>query len=43
MSNYEDMYALLFNNITDVIEQLQNVQLQAEEMYLVDEEDEKKV
>lgn len=43
MSNYEDMYALLFNNITDVIEQLQNAQLQAEEMYLADEEDEKKV
>lgn len=47
MVNYRAMYYRLFNKITDVIEELQVVQQQAEEMYMQDcaeepEEEEKK-
>lgn len=31
---YGQMYALLFNKITDIIEELQEVQRQAEEIYI---------
>lgn len=34
MPNYEKLYHLLFNKITDVIEELQKVQQEAEEIYI---------
>ncbi|AGA68297.1 hypothetical protein Desdi_0772 [Desulfitobacterium dichloroeliminans LMG P-21439] len=34
MTNYSEMYLILFNKITDIIEELQNVQRQTEEMYI---------
>ncbi|MEA5024267.1 hypothetical protein SDC9_09377 [bioreactor metagenome] len=34
MANYSEMYHILFNKITDIIEELQDVQRQTEEMYL---------
>lgn len=34
MENYKDMYFQLFNQITDVIEQLKEIQKKAEEMYI---------
>ncbi|WP_313529150.1 hypothetical protein [Anaerotignum sp.] len=37
MSDYKDMYFLLLNKITDVIQDLQEIQQQAEEMYIVQE------
>ena len=36
MPDYKKMYAMLFNSITDVISQLQEIQKQAEELYLDD-------
>ena len=37
MTDYKNMYFQLFNKITDIIEQLKEVQKQAEEMYINDE------
>ena len=34
MNDYEEMYKALFNKITDVIEELKEVQKQTEEMYI---------
>jgi hypothetical protein len=34
MADYKQMYAKLFNKVTDVIEELQEVQRQAENMYI---------
>lgn len=34
MSDYQVMYAVLFEKVTAVIEELQNVQRQTEEMYI---------
>ncbi len=34
MDKYEEMYKTLFNKITDVIEDLKEVQKQTEEMYI---------
>ena len=34
MPDYQKMYAALFNRITDVIGELQEIQQQTEEMYL---------
>ena len=34
MNEYEEMYRKLFNKITDVIEELKEVQKQTEEMYI---------
>ena len=34
MANYSEMYHILFNKITDIIEELQDIQRQTEEMYL---------
>ncbi len=34
MNDYEEMYKKLFNKITDVIEELKEVQQQTEEMYI---------
>lgn len=34
MVDYEEMYAKLFNKLTDVIEELQQVQRQTEDMYI---------
>ena len=41
MNDYEEMYKALFNKITDVIEELKEVQRQTEEMYIsaTDKED----
>lgn len=38
MKDYKEMYFLLFNKITDIIENLQEIQQQVEEMYIVQEE-----
>lgn len=38
MTDYKDMYFLLLNRITDIIQDLQEIQQQAEEMYLVQED-----
>lgn len=38
ITNYKEMYFLLFNKITDTIEDLQKIQQQAEEMYISQEE-----
>ena len=34
MPDYKDMYYRLFNELTDVIEKLKEIQSQAEEMYI---------
>lgn len=34
MINYSEMYHILFNKITDIIEELQEIQRQTEEMYI---------
>lgn len=38
MNDYKEMYFLLFNKITDNIARLQELQQQAEEMYIIHEE-----
>ncbi len=38
MTDYKEMYFLLFNKITDTIESLQEIQQQAEEMYIAQDE-----
>ena len=39
MTDYKGLYYQLFNKITDVIEELQEAQKQAEEMYINSEQD----
>lgn len=34
MPNYQKMYTKLFNQVSDVIEELQNVQRQTEQIYV---------
>ena len=34
MADYKDMYYNLFNKLTDVIEELKEIQSQSEEMYI---------
>lgn len=34
MPDYEKLYHLLFNSITDTIEDLKEIQIKAEEMYI---------
>lgn len=34
MPDYKTMYAKLFNKITDVVEELQEIQREVEEMYI---------
>ena len=34
MDKYEEMYKTLFNKITDVIDELKEIQQQTEEMYI---------
>ena len=41
MSDYKDLYYKLFNRITDIIEELKELQVQAEEKYINSEQDEK--
>ncbi len=36
MADYKDMYYALFNKLTDVIEELKEIQCQMEEMHLSD-------
>ncbi len=38
MTDYKDMYFLLLNKITDIIKDLQEVQQQAEELYMAQED-----
>lgn len=38
MNDYKEIYFLLFNKITDNIARLQELQQQAEEMYIAQEE-----
>lgn len=38
MPDYKQMYHILFNKITDIVDGLQAVQQQAEEMYINSEE-----
>jgi hypothetical protein len=33
-NSYQEMYRILFNKITDVVEELQQVQRQTEELYI---------
>ena len=40
MRYYQKLYTTLFNKITDIIEELQEVQRLTEELYLQSEEDE---
>ncbi|MBQ9970243.1 MAG: hypothetical protein IJP15_07085 [Oscillospiraceae bacterium] len=40
MPDYQKLYTTLFNKITDIIEELQEVQRLTEELYLQSEEDE---
>ena len=39
MSEYKDLYYKLFNRITDIIEELKELQVQAEEMYINSKQD----
>jgi len=32
--NYKEMYSILFNKMTDIIEEIQQIQRQTEEMYI---------
>jgi len=34
MVNYKEMYSILFKKMTDIIEEIQQIQRQTEEMYL---------
>ena len=34
MDNYKDLYYLLFNRVSDIIEQLKNIQQISEEMFI---------
>ena len=43
MPNYKKMYLELFNTVTDIIEQLQEVQKKTEQMYIEAEKDEKTI
>ena len=38
MIDYEDMYYLLLNKITDIIKDLQEIKQQAEELYVAQED-----
>ncbi len=38
MANYKEMYILLFNKITDIVEDLQKIHQQVEEIYISQEE-----
>jgi hypothetical protein len=38
MPDYQEMYAKLFNQITNVIEELQQIQRQTEELYMQSKE-----
>ena len=40
MPDYQKLYTTLFNKITDIIEELQEIQRLTEELYLQSEEDE---
>lgn len=40
MADYQQMYLKLFNKVTDVIEELQQVQRETEELYIQGEEPE---
>jgi len=39
MPNYEEMYYTLFNKVTDIIEELKEVQAKMEEMYIEEKKD----
>ena len=41
MPNYEEMYYTLFNKVTEIIDELKNVQSEMEEMCINSSEDEK--
>ena len=41
MPEYKDLYYKLFNRITDIIEELKELQNQAEEMYINSQKNEK--
>jgi len=40
MNIYKDMYLKLFNEVTDTIERLKEIQKECEEMYIASEESE---
>ena len=42
MTDYKELYHLLFNKITDIIEDLQGIQLIAEQMYVDSDIDKEK-
>ncbi|MFI3312243.1 MAG: hypothetical protein R3Y62_00010 [Eubacteriales bacterium] len=41
MPDYQKMYTTLFNQITSVIEELQEIQQKTEEMYVIEGENDK--
>ena len=43
MSEYKDLYFKLFNRVTDIIEELKELQAEAEDMYLSCERDENNI
>lgn len=38
MPDYQKLYVTLFNRVSDIIEELQKAQIEAEEMYVSNEE-----
>lgn len=38
MPDYQKLYTTLFNRVSDIIEELQKAQIEAEEMYISEEE-----
>lgn len=38
MENYENLYYLLFNRITDIIEEMKSIQQLSEEMFITSQE-----
>lgn len=43
METYKELYYFLFNQITDIIEQLKSIQQQSEEMFITCEKDDETI
>ena len=41
MDNYKELYYKLFNKITDIINQLQDIQTETEEIFILQQQDRK--
>jgi len=42
MADYKEMYYQIFNKLTDIMEEIKNVQLEMEELFIKSESDEEK-